>query len=322
MPDLKIDAEKAIDTICRNIAHHIEREATEGAILGLSGGLDSSVLAALAVQALGPDRVALVYLFDHDSDKTIAANAELVANHLNVALEEMDISPEMQKRGVYKPLFIRLLRLSPIVGRVSARSYRLICGETPFKSTLRVGRGEVLRPWYKRVLFGLTMHHVDVGFSQRHIFRRAILERIARERNLSLIGAANMSECEVGWFVKGGIDDLQYQPLTGLYKTQVRQLAQALELPTSVCTQLPSPDMAKGVTDEFGIGHEYAVVDIVIDGFVRGLTDREIAAFGIPQKEIDDIRDLMALSDWKRQSPHEEPTLSGKYGSALREGAT
>ena len=79
--------------------------------------------------------------------------------------------------------------------------------------------------------------------------------------------------------------------------------------------------MAKGVTDEFGIGHDYAVVDIVIDGFVRGLTDREIAALGIPQKEIDDIRDLMALSDWKRQSLHEEPMPSGKYGSALREGA-
>ena len=322
MPDLKIDAEQAIDTICRDIARHIERERTEGVVLGLSGGLDSSVLAALAVKALGSDRVTLIYLFDHDSDQAIAANADLMAKQLEIELEVMDISREMQNRGIYKPLFIKLLRLSSTVARLSAGSYRLICGETPFKTTLRVGRGEVLRPWYKRLLFGLTMHHVDFGFSERHKFRRVILERIAKERNLSPIGAANMSECEVGWFVKDGIDDLQYQPMTGLYKTQVRQLAQALELPTPVCTQLPSPDMAKGVTDEFGIGHDYSVVDIVIDGFVRGLTDREIAALGIPQKEIDDIRDLMELSDWKRHPLHQEPPVSGKYGSSMRENAT
>ncbi|PUB17439.1 NAD(+) synthase [Yoonia sediminilitoris] len=321
MPDLGIDAEQAIDAICRDIAHHIEREGTKGVVLGLSGGLDSSVLAALAVRALGSDHVTLVYLFDHDSDQSIAANAHLVAKHLKIELEVIDITREIQNRGVYKPLFIKLLRLSTIVARLSAGSYLLICGETPFKSTLRVGRGEVLRPWYKRLLFGLTMHHVDFGFSQRHTFRREILERMAQERSLSLIGAANFSECAVGWFVKDGIDDLDYQPLSGLFKTQVRQLAQALELPKPVCTQLPSPDMAKGVTDEFGIGHDYSIVDIVIDGFVSGLTDKEIAALGIPQKEIDDIRDLMELSDWKRQRRHHEPPVSGKYGSALRKGA-
>ena len=321
MPDLRIDAQKAIDAICRDIARHIELEGTEGAVLGLSGGLDSSVLAALAVKALGSDRVTLIYLFDQDSDRSIAANAQLMSEHLDVPLEVKDISGEMRKRGVYKPLFIRLLRLSTVVVWISANSYRLICGETPFKSTLRVGRGEVLQPWYKRLLFGLTMRHVDAGFTHRHKFRRTILERVARQRNLSLIGAANMSECEVGWFVKDGIDDLPYQPMTGLYKTQVRQLADELLLPVAVRVQLPSPDMAKGVTDEFGIGHDYKDVDIVIDGFAGGLTDGQIAAFGIPQREIDDIRDLIELSDWKRQSPHDEPPVSGKSGSAWRVGA-
>lgn len=318
MPELRIDAEQAIEAICHDIARHVELEGTGGAILGLSGGLDSSVLAALAVKALGSDRVTLIYLFDHDSGRAIATNAELMAKHLDVPLEVMDISSEMKKRGVYKPLFIKLLRLSTIVAWVSANSYRLICGETPFKSTLRVGRGEVLKPWYKRLLFGLTMHHVDAGFTRRHLFRRTILERFASERNLSLIGAANMSEFEVGWYVKDGIDDLPNQPMTGLYKTQVRQLAHELGLPEPVSTQLPSPDMAKGVTDEFGIGHDYKDVDIVLDGFAAGLTDSQIAAFGIPQGEIDDIRELMELSDWKRQSPHETPPVSGKYGSALR----
>jgi len=270
VPDLRIDTGQAINAICDDIARRGEGEGTNGVALGMSGGLDSSVLAALAAKAVGPDHVTLIYLFDHDSDEAIAANAKLMAKHLNLELEVMDISGEMKKRGVYKPLFIKLLRLSTLVAKVSAGSYRLICGETPFKTTLRVGGGEDLKPWYKKLLYGMTMFHIDDGFTKRHQFRRAVLERIAKNRNLCLIGAANLSECEVGWFVKDGIDDLPYQPMTGLYKTQVRQLAKTLGLPEPICTQLPSPDMAKGVSDEFGIGHDYKNVDIVIDGFDRG----------------------------------------------------
>jgi NAD+ synthase len=315
---LEIETAKAKDAICDAISQRVVSKGASGAILGLSGGLDSSVLAALAVAALGPEKVIVIYLFDHDSDTSIAENASLMAKHLGLELEVLDISGEMKKRGVYKPLFIKLLRISSLVAKLSAAGYRLICGETPFKSTLRVGRGEILRPWYKRLLFNMTMRHVDYGFAQRHTFRRTLLERLAAERNLVPVGAANMSECEVGWFVKDGIDDLPFQPMTGLYKTQVRQLAKELGLPSPVYTQLPSPDMAKGVTDEFGIGHDYQDVDVVIDGLDEGLSVEDIAAFGVSEKDIADIRDLMSLSDWKRQSPHDPPPVSGKLRGGIR----
>jgi NAD+ synthase len=318
MSDLRIDTDQAIDDISKYLIGIVNREHSDGLILGLSGGLDSSVLAALAVRALGSEAVSVVYLFDRDSDSVIASNARLVADSLGLKLEVMDITEDMSKLGIYAPIFMKLLRLSKIVARVSSGTYKLICGETPFRSTLRVGGGEALKPWYKRLMFNLTMFHVDNGFTHRHVFRRAIVERLAEERNLSLIGAANLSECEVGWFVKDGIDDLPVQPMTGLFKTQVRQLAKALDLPESVCTQLPSPDMAKGVTDEFGIDHDYKDVDIVIDGFDRGLSDEDITVMGIPRKEIADIRELMRLSGWKRQSPHESPPVTGKFGSEIR----
>ncbi len=318
MPALAIDTAHAIDAITGYLQDIVRTSGTDGVVLGLSGGLDSSVMAALAVRALGPGAVKVAYLFDHDSDRDIAANARLMADFLGLELEVMDISDEMRQRGVYAPLFIKLLRLSPVVAKISTGSYRLICGESPFKSTLRDGGGETLRPWYKRLMFNTTMHQVDMGFAERHRFRRQALEAIAKQRNLFLIGAANLSEYEVGWFVKDGIDDLPVQPMTGLFKTQVRQLAQALDLPEPVRAQLPSPDMAKGVSDEFGIGHDYSDIDQVIDGFDRGLSDPEIAALGIAQREIDDIRDLMRLSVWKRQSPHEEPPVSGRFGAPLR----
>lgn len=318
MTSLRIDAQRTISGISDYLKQVIERDGTKGVMLGLSGGLDSCVLAALAVRALGREAIHVVYLSDEDSDEEIAENARRVAAQLGLELENMDISGEMRKRGVYKPLFIKALRLSSLVARVSSGTYELICRETPFKSTLRVGGGEVLRPWYKRLMFNMTMHHVDVGFAERHQFRRDVLENMARDRGLSLIGAANMSEFEVGWFVKDGIDDLPVQPMTGLFKTQVRQLAEALDLPETVRKQLPSPDMAKGVTDEFGIGHDYSLVDTVIDGIDRGLSDDDIVALGVSRREVADIRDLMRLSHWKRQSEHEAPPVSGKFDAGLR----
>ena len=318
MSDLRIRANKAVEEIGKSLVALVGSQKTDGVILGLSGGLDSSVLAALAVRALGSECVSVVYLHDRDSDQTIAGNARLVASALKLDLETFDITEEMAKGGTYKPAFIQLLRISPLVARLSTRIYRTVCGESPFKSTLRVGRGEVLSPWYKRLLFDLTMRHVDSGFSQRHCFRRSVLERLAKQRNLTLVGAANRSECEVGWFVKDGVDDLPFQPMTGLFKTQVRQLAEMLALPGPVRTQAPSPDMAKGVTDEFGIGHQYRDVDIVIDAIDRAAPEAEIIELGIAKEEIADIRDLMALSDWKRTSPHQEPPVSGRFGSEMR----
>ncbi len=318
MPDLKIDADKAIEEISRYLVAKVAHDRTKGVILGLSGGLDSAVLAALAVRALGARAVSVVYLFDLDSDAQIANHARLMAEHLGLTLEVVDITEDMARLGVYAPLFLKLLRLSRMVARFSAGTYKLICGESPFRSTLRVGKGETLRPWYKRLMFNLTMRHVDHGFTRRHVFRRIMLERMARDRNLTLIGAANRSECEVGWFVKDGIDDLPVQPMTGLLKTQVRQLAEALDPPEPVRTQMPSPDMAKGVTDEFGIDHTYQVVDMVIDGIDQGLSDAAIAGTGISRQDIADIRALMHLSSWKRQSQHEPPPVSGRFGSGLR----
>lgn len=316
--DLSIDASQAITRIAAYLGEVVASHRADGLLLGLSGGLDSSVMAALSARAVTADRLHVAYLYDRDSERVGADHAQQIADNLGIRLEMSDISDEMDKLGIYRPLFVQSLRISPIVARVSVGTYRLLCRETPFKSTLRDGGGERLRPWYKRLLFDHTMRHVDAGFRARHIFRRKKLEVVAAERNLVLIGAANRSESQVGWFVKDGIDDLPIQPMIELLKTQVRQLAKALELPTVVRKQRPSPDMARGLTDEFGIGHSYALVDIAIDALDQRMTKEEIVALGVPLDELNDICDLITLSAWKRTSPSEKPPVSGAFGSPLR----
>jgi NAD+ synthase len=315
---LEIDVDMARRSIVDYLREVQSRNGNKGLLLGLSGGIDSSVLAALAVAAVGSSSVHAAYLYDRDSEETVRSNAMLIARHLGLQLSVSDISDEMRNHKIYKPLIMRVLVLSGTLNRAIQRSYTLICGETPFKSTLRVGSGEALQPWYKRFLFNMSERHVDRSYCERHAYRRILLEREAGEKHLTLIGAANRSEIEVGWFVKDGIDDLRIQPLAGLFKTQVRQMAETLELPGEVCRQKPSPDMTKGISDEFGFGHSYEVVDIVIDCLDRGLSDAEIIAKGIDKGELDEIRELRRLSSWKRLSAHEPPPVDGKFGSPIR----
>ncbi len=101
MYSLAIDTDRAIEEITTYIQEIVRRDHSRGVILGLSGGLDSCVLAALAVRALGPQAVSVIYIGDRDSDPRLADRAREVARLLGLTLETTDISGDMAKRGVY-----------------------------------------------------------------------------------------------------------------------------------------------------------------------------------------------------------------------------
>jgi len=158
----------------------------------------------------------------------------------------------------------------------------------------------------------------EAGLNARHIYRRQVLEAKARERNLLLLGAANRSEWFVGWFVKDGIDDLPIQPLKGLYKTQIRQLAAFLGVPAGVVEQAPSPDMMKGISDEFALGIRYSKIDLVLDYLEGGLSKESILAAGSTRKEIRLVQEMKRHSEWKRAGTQAPPPVTGSLPGGLR----
>jgi len=152
----------------------------------------------------------------------------------------------------------------------------------------------------QKLIFKSISRHARVGFDVRHRYRREILETKAAAHNWLLLGAANQSEWMVGWFVKGGVDDLPFQPIIGLYKTQVRQLAAFLGMPAEVQAQAPSPDMMKGITDEFALGMSYSKIDVVLDYLEGGLSKESLVAMGITEEEVHRVDEMKRLSSWKR----------------------
>lgn len=305
---LRIDAKREAENLEGYIQQLLNTNSAEGVIIGLSGGIDSAVLATLAVRAIGAERVGAYYLYDRDSSKESRHKTALIADWLKIELKHHDITPAMQKMKIYSPVIMRITALSGFVNRyLNTRVYRFFHRESPFVSTLRKGSSDGSK--VKSFFYNRTVGYVEAAVNARHIYRHKFLEQQAKERNRLVLGGANRSELTVGWFVKGGIDDLPFSPISRLYKTQVLQLAKYLDLPSEIQNQIPSADMVKGVTDESALGISYGILDVILDYMDRGLSDREIISSGISRKDLCLVRTMNKLSAWKREPENPASTV-------------
>ena len=312
MDEMIIDPEKVSNIIVGFLQKKSKEQNKDGIVLGLSGGVDSAVMAALAVKAVGASKVYALHLFDRDSQSKSLKHAQKIVEKLEINFEVRDITQSVKEQGIYKPLIMRITAFLPGLNRlivyISRFASRRILRESPF--ILNLKRGEPVKNKFAGVIYNALAGAIESGFNARHIQRRQILETYASERNLLLIGAANKSESLIGWFVKDGVDDLPIEPLLELYKNQVRQLARFLYIPSEIVSETPSPDMLKGVTDELVIGFPYDKIDKVLYVLEYGLS-REIAFDeGITPGEFDGIKRLNQLSVWKRENRHDYPLFA------------
>jgi NAD+ synthase len=130
--------------------------------------------------------------------------------------------------------------------------------------------------------------------------RRVVLEKVAKEKNLLLIGSGNLSEDLTGWFTVNGIDNMPHSPIMGLLKTQVRQLAQYLNIPTAVQKRAPSADVLRGADDTLALGMSFDKIDIILHGMEHDMSDSEIMKYGLTKNQIARVRKIYKMSAWKR----------------------
>ncbi len=317
---LRIDEERAVKAVGEYLHHLCARHSARGVLAGLSGGVDSAVLVALATRSLGESFVHAMYLYDRDSERGQGSNAGQVAHWLGIELETESIEAGRREGGLYTSWGMRITRLSPFINRFMYRLYHLMAGETPFVSSLRAGEGEVgnLRP--RGSVLKFVNRYAEELFYARHRYRREVLESKARAENWLLLGGANRSEWEVGWFVKDGVDDLPHQPLLGLYKTQVRQLARYLEVAGEIREQAPSPDMMRGISDEYALGMSYSTIDIGLDYLAGGVSRAVARAAGVTEEGLRRVREMKELSRWKRRRMSEPFPVDGGRSGGLRIG--
>jgi NAD+ synthase len=297
---MTIDCDHVYNVIVDFIRRKVAEEKREGVVLGLSGGIDSAVVAILSVRAVGPKNVYALHLFDRQSDKKFRRHAERVATMLEINFEVRDITASVKTVGAYEPFITRIPPCASLI---------LMGLSAPVSRAIRYVWSRRRRAQEARSVSSTRRTRIERSFNVRHIERRRILEEFAREKNLLLIGAANRSESFVGWFVKDGVDDIPVEVILGLYKTQVRQLARCIGVPDEIIKEPPSPDMLRGVTDESVIGHSYITIDKVAYVIENGLSQDIALNEGINDKEFERIRRLNERSAWKRTNRHEFPVF-------------
>lgn len=294
---MRINSESVAGLLISFIREHMEKLERDGVILGLSGGVDSAVIASLCVRAVGAEKTLALIMPERDSDRRNIKDAISFARHNGIDMRLINISPYLETIGAYRLFpFGRISILRKISGRVLRKLYELYTGrtgQTPFSISVRGVKGREFSGIIKRI---------NAYYRLKHRVRMLLLYFYAELENRLVVGCANKTEYMIGYFVRHGCDDaVDIMPLLNLYKTQVIELAGYLSIPDRIIKKPPSPDIIPGITDEIAIGLSYEKLDHILLAIEDGFEDEEIAnALQVDDILVLRVRHLTEASEYMR----------------------
>jgi NAD+ synthase len=264
--DPAVETERIVRALRENV-HQVMRR--KGGVVGVSGGVDSSVVLALAVRAFGADRVIAVIMPEKDSDPETEKFARLVADHCDVETVLEDITPALDGFGCYRRRDEAIKRLFPEYDPVSGYKAKIVLPQNVLdEDTLNIFYLTVVTPEGQEKSKRLPVREylqivAASNFKQRT--RMAMLYHHAELRAYAVIGTANKNEHDQGFFVKHGDGGVDIQPIAHLYKTQVYQLADYLDVPESIRQRPPTTDTysAPSTQEEFFFRLPFNVMDVL-----------------------------------------------------------
>lgn len=295
---MTIDYGELITNLENFIKEYTKKLDREGVIIGLSGGLDSAVVAALCERALGSDEVLAMIMPETDSKKENVEDAISFARELNIETKLIDITKYLKVIGAHKLFPLNKIPLSKgIKEGIVKKSYKFFekkDGETPFSTGLSGLSDAKFNSYIKKT---------NAYYRAKHRIRMVLLYLYGEIENRLIVGAANKTEYKIGFFVKHGCDDAaDIMPIINLYKTQVRELAKYLKIPSKIIEKAPSPDILPGLNDEETIGLSYESLDLILLALEKGWQTEEISdSFQIDNKKVEYVKNLIEKSEHMRK---------------------
>jgi NAD+ synthase len=280
---LDIDAGAEVERLTaalRETVHHTLRR--QGAVIGISGGVDSSVVLALCARAFGPERVVGVMLPERDSSPDSATLAEEMAAHYGVATLTEEITGALEGFGCYQRRDEAIARVIPEF-LPGWKAKIALPGNLLDEDVLNVFHLTVVAPDGRELSKRMPLreyYQITAASNFKQRTRMAMLYYHAEARNYAVIGTANKNEHAMGFFVKHGDGGVDVQPIAHLFKTQVYQLAAALDVPDEIRRRTPTTDTysAGSTQEEFFFRLPFAVLDTIWYGYEHGVANADIAA--------------------------------------------
>ena len=264
---LDIDVRSEIERISLSLREQTAQVLhRRGAVVAISGGVDSAVCAALAVRAFGPERVVALILPERDSAPESSRRAKALAAHLGVTPLEQDIGPTLTAIGCYHSRDEAVRRMLPDYG-LGWRMKIVVSGglEGQINHFRLVAQSpDGVQHEARLALREYLQIIAATSFKQR--VRKAIEYFHADRVNYAVIGTPNRLEYDQGFFVKNGDGAADIKPIAHLYKSQVYAIAAYLQLPAEIATALPTTDtysLTQG-QDEFYFALPYRQMDLAL----------------------------------------------------------
>ena len=292
---INIDPVKVAEEITSKLKENVTKKLKKrGAVVGISGGIDSSVVLALCAKTFGPERVLGIMMPENDSNPDSLELAKKLSAKFNTKYVVENMTEAVAGFGCYKRRDEAIKNVFPEFNS-NYKAKIILPTNLMEKETLNVFHLTIIAPDGKEKSERIPLkEYLQIvaasNFKQRS--RMCMLYYHAESRNYAVIGTGNKNEHEQGFFVKYGDGGADIKPIAHLFKTQVFQLAEYLDVPEEIRDRIPTTDTysAEQTQEEFFYRVPFDILDRVWFGWEKGVPAEEIAsALGLSKENVESI---------------------------------
>ena len=312
---LRIDPEKEVGRIGEFIQKQVLHMRREGAVIGLSGGIDSALCAELCVDALGKENVFGLILPEKESNPISKEYALKQADKSGIANEIIDIDPVLEGFGTYR-------RRDEVIKQIFPEydsHYKIKITLPPnllsrdtfnfFTLTIDDGKGHTKSARLKKDM----LNGIVAATNTKQRTRMMFLYYYAEKMNYLVCGTTNRTETIQGFFVKFGDGGADIEPIAHLYKAQVYQLAEYLDVSEEIRRRTPSPDTFSTVVsdEEFFFRIPFDKLDLLLYAWEKKVPVEEVCkAMDLTEDQVNRaFRDFKAKSNATEHLRNLPPSL-------------
>lgn len=278
---LKLDSATEVTRITETLREQVLGQLRRrGAVIGISGGIDSSVVAALCARAFGKEKVLGLFMPEHHSSDDALMLGRMLTEHFGIEAIVENIAPALESLGCYRRQEEAIRMIVPEYGE--GWKCKLVLPSILENDRLNITQLTVQSPTGEVSTVRLPPKaylQIVAATNYKQRIRKMTEYYHADRLNYAVSGTPNRLEYDQGFFVKQGDGSADFKPIAHLYKTQVYQLAEYLGVPEEICRRPPTTDTFSmpQTQEEFYFALPYDRMDLCLYAVNHGISAEEVA---------------------------------------------